>query len=184
MNLFKDAAAKIRKSALVIPVFGVFVVLGIISVVLAIEDYNTSYAGYVLVPTRKMLPYATTMVALLPQVGQIAFGYLFLSDTDNKYKQWGLLIAGGLFCADVVTDVYFKAHGQSIFVYAIALVESVLIYTFGSEVAMTVALGMTMQLLPDTILAIRTFWYRLYVALTSEDDQQDGPGANYRSRPS
>jgi len=147
-NLFHSGAQAVRKSSAVILVYLVFVAMLIISIGIGIEDYTTSLRGYAALPTAKANDWVIPLVALIPQVGQIGFGYVFMANTT---KRWGLLIALLLHAVDVTTDVMFKRGAGGAAVTLLAFAESEIIYTLGSEVMMITAIGMLMELLPDVL---------------------------------
>lgn len=165
-NVFAGAASRIRGSTVVVPVYFAFIALLIIGVGLWIEDYNTSYAGYAAFPTRKVGEYVTWLVAALPQVGQIAFFYLYMNDTQ---KRWSFFTAVLLFIVDIGTDVWYKMDGQ-VGLLPLAVVESFAIYTIGSEVAVTASFGMLLELFPDVWKATSEFFDRAMGAIEGENN--------------
>src|SRR3990172_809632 len=124
-DVFHRAAKRIENSSFVIPIFGVFVIMLVVGVGIFIEDYSTSLAGYQQLPTRKVNEWVIGLVALLPQIGQIGFMYVFATDTN---KRWAILITAGLHLVDVATDVIYKASGLGFEAWAVALVESEIVY--------------------------------------------------------
>jgi hypothetical protein len=108
------------------------------SVILMFEDYQTSRAGYLALPTQKVNNgWVTFAVAALPQVGQIVLFYIF---GRNTKRGWAALLAFVFFLADIGTDAWYKS-GQEWSLMPLALVESLFIFTLGSEVLFTIALG-------------------------------------------
>lgn len=174
MNTFREAAVWVRRSALVLPVFAAFVTLMVIGAMLWIEDFSTSLAGYRAIPTRKVNDAAIVAAALLPQVGQVAFSYLFLSGNFNvRYKQYGLLLAFLCLFADVAADVLYKASGHGLLIWLVAIAESLTWYTFGSEISLAVGFGMTAELLPDVIAAVRSFLGRVSRVLFEQERERE-----------
>jgi len=169
MNVIRNAANQIRQSSVVIVIFIAFCILAAIGSILWLEDYNTSRMGYSTLPTRKFMQQAIWAVALLPQIGQITFTYLYLSDTANKYKRFGLLIALCLMIADCFTDVWYKANGLGVGVWLIAVVESFVIYTLGSEIAITVSFPMVVDLFPDALTVFVNTVNKMINALTEDE---------------
>ena len=165
-NLFKEASKGILSSTFVIPITLVFVIMFITAAGISYEDYSTTFEGYKLVPTAKVNEWAITLVALLPQIGQIGFAYVFASDSK---KGWAALLVIILHVVDVYTDVRFKANGQDLGVYLIAWVESEVVYTIGSEIALAVSIGMLFQLLPTALGQLLQFLRRFMEALSSDD---------------
>ena len=147
-NIFRNAARKIITSPAVIVVTLVFFALFIISLGLSIEDYMTSLKGYQLLPTAKANDWVVPLVAALPQVGQVAFMFAFATNTQRR---WSLLAVFGLHVIDVLTDVYFKANGQGLWVWGIAFIESEVLYTLGSEIGLAFSVGMLLELAPHAV---------------------------------
>jgi hypothetical protein len=167
--MFRDAARRIEASPFIIPITAVFAVMFIVAFGIAIEDYSTTLEGYRLIPTAKVNDWILPLVALLPQVGQIGFAYLFATDTN---KRWAAMIAFLLHIVDVYTDVRFKAAGQGLDVWAIALVESEVVYTLGSELMLTASFGMLLRILPSAIVQIGQALRRAWEALVPGDLQE------------
>lgn len=143
-NLFSKLSRGVINSPFIIPVFASFVALFVISLVLGYEDYVTSLMGYEMLPTRKSTAAIVWAVAALPQIGQIAFGYYFGA---TKYYIAAFVFAI-LFAIDVGTDMYFKASGGAWYVWVIAFVESVGLFTIGSEFSFVISIGMMIELWP------------------------------------
>lgn len=144
-NIIKDATSKVKSSGMVLPVVLVFIAMFLVSCALMYEDYTTSKLGYMSLPTQKANPWVIPLVALLPQLGQVGFGYVFMTDTN---KRWSVLVAILLWVVDVFTDVYYKSHGLDIFWKFGATVETIAIYTVGSELMMVTSVAMLVDLLP------------------------------------
>src|SRR6185503_3311111 len=84
-----------------------------------------------------------------PQLVQIGLTYVFMDDTS---KRWAAGIAGASLFVDVFFDIWYKIGGAGVPNYAIipvALMESLFIYTLGSELMLTVSFGMVIKLWPD-----------------------------------
>ena len=147
-DVFRKAAQRIENSPFIIPIFGVFAIMLVVGTGIFVEDYSTSLAGYRQLPTRKVNEWVIGLVALLPQVGQIGFMYVFAADTN---KRWSILVAAGLHLVDVATDVIYKASGLGFEAWVVALVESEIVYTLGSEIMIVTSLGMIIRLFPAFI---------------------------------
>ncbi len=145
MGTFNQMTSKINRSPAIIGVFVVFLTLLVISLVLTVEDFNTSLLGYQMIPTAKsndMLPW---FVAGLPQLIQIALAYVAI----EKKNPWYLAVAIIAFMADMSTDVYFKSYGgQTWALVWVASLESLILYTLGSEILLVFSLGILHALLP------------------------------------
>lgn len=138
MSAFDDMTKRVWNSPLIILVFATFVLLFGISIVLMLEDYQTSYLGYEMVPTNKANPNLGFWVAMLPQTIQVALTYLGI----EKKNPWYIVVAGFALLIDMSTDVYFKSFGGlTIELVWIATLESLLLYTLGSEVLFVLSGG-------------------------------------------
>ena len=174
---FKKAAERIRESEFVVPVFVVFLVLWLMSIGFAVEDYWTSYWGYEALPTQTGFGWTPYVVAALPSVGQIAAGYIALalgwdSKADRKYTVISMVVWFILFYIDAFTDMYFRLNGVARDPSATfaALMQTLGIFTIGSELAFVVGFGMTMQLLPEAIGQTMAIPARMSARLTQLRD--------------
>lgn len=146
-QIFKVAAEKIKKSSLVIPVTLVFILMFITALSTSYEDYWTTLLGYVATPTLKANDWVKYFVALIPQTAMIGFTYMYL---DNTQKKWAAILAFVCFSVDTGYDVYYKSDQfKDIGLIISALVESLTIYTLGSEIMLTSSVAMLSQLLPE-----------------------------------
>ena len=146
MNLLSQAGARIRKSPAIIFIFVVIVVALVISIGTTVEDYSTSRMGYMELPTRKINTWVIPLVAALPQVLQILMAYAFM--TDTKRGGWALGIAGFAHVVDVGLDVFYKSGGEWALV-PLSIVETELVYTFGSEFLLAFSFGLILETFPD-----------------------------------
>ena len=151
-NLFKKLAGKIRTSGLVIPVFLASLVTLAIGAGTSVEDYGSSLYGYRLLPTQKVNDWVIPLVALLPQAGQIVFGFIYAKDTEQR---WAGLAWCALHVFDVGTDVYFKAYGQPAWVWLAAFVETEVVFSLGSELLLVLSAGLALELWPSAIRQAR-----------------------------
>lgn len=166
---FKKAAERIRESEFVIPVFIVFLLLWIMSMTFAAEDYWTSLLGYQSLPTNPGFWWISYVVAALPSVGQIAAGYIAMAlgwdaKEDRKYTVISVCIWLLLFSIDAMTDMIYRMsvpNGATWEVAVTAVFQTVGIFTIGSELSFVVGFGMTMQLLPEAVAQIMTVGARL-----------------------
>ena len=159
-NIFRNSGNALRGSHYIIPAYVVFVLMLIIGVALGIEDYSTSRLGYEMFPTAKANDWVIPIVALVPQVGQVGFALVFMFDTR---KRWSAAISGALFIADVMTDIWFKTGGMKLgpITLLFAVPETITLYTLGSEIMLTVAFGMVLELFPDFAKKIGELFERL-----------------------
>jgi hypothetical protein len=143
MSTFDDMTRKAQNSPFIVLIFAVFLTLFVISLVLMYEDYNTSYLGYSLIPTNKANPNLGIWVALLPQAIQIALTYLGI----EKKNPWYIIAAGLALLLDVSTDVYFKSYGgRTMSLVWIATIESLTLFTLGSELLFVLSGGVLWSL--------------------------------------
>jgi membrane peptidoglycan carboxypeptidase len=142
-NIINEAANKIKQSNFILVIFVIAVIGFVCAVVLGIEDYNTSLAGYRMLPTAKVNDAVVYFVAILPQVAQIIFGWYFATDTRRR---WAATLTITLIIVDVFTDVWFKAAGLAPVWWIGATIESIAIYTVGSEILLTTTLGIISEL--------------------------------------
>jgi len=147
-QIFKQSAQAVRKSAFIIPITMVFIFMLVIAGGLFIEDYSTSYLGYAAIPTHKANIWVIYLVALVPQIAQIGFGYIFIDDTR---KVWASLIVVAAHFVDASTDIFYKGSGLQVGWWFVAILETELIYTLFSEIMFLAAFGMLIELMPDFI---------------------------------
>ncbi|MDH5183457.1 MAG: hypothetical protein OEX12_06150 [Gammaproteobacteria bacterium] len=154
MQTFETMANKIRHSGFGVLIFIVSGICTAIALGAAWEDYLSSYHGYMLLPTRKATPWIGYLIGALPWAGQITLFYAFIQSGDEKTGEpnaaflWATL---SLLVIDLSTDVYYKAYGGDVGIWLIALFESFFLFTMGSEVLLTIAGGIFLELLPDAM---------------------------------
>lgn len=175
-NKFKQTVSKWRNSPVIIRIFIVAVCMTIIGSAAFIEDYTTSLEGYKMYPTRKAHDWVIPIVAFLPQIGQMGFAYIFMSDTDKK---WGLLVALALHVADVYCDVLYKTIGGD---WVKAFIESELIFTLGSEIMLSAGIGLLLETLPDAIKQYKILQSRTSAARRTKGGQPNSRQNNNRSQ--
>jgi hypothetical protein len=147
-NIFRQISKNTRPFILFAWPLGVLLVA--FSIILMFEDYATSRAGYLALPTHKVnSDWVTFAVAALPQVGQIVLFYIFGRDTR---RGWAVLLATVFFLADLGTDAWFKSGGAWSLM-PLAVIESLFIFTLGSEVLFTIAAGFVAETFQEFLLA-------------------------------
>ncbi len=191
-----QASAK-RKRALVIPfgqdlrekpavmllVFLVLMALLAVSVFLFVTDYITSVQGYFLLGTQRVSTAEAWFVGALPQLVQVAFGFMAL-ERKNRLLAF---IAGAAFFVDVGTDVAFRVgDATTLSVYVIATLQSVLLFTLGSEFLLIASLENMIEYFPNVLEAMAISSNRLVssftkVADTFREDEQDAHPVAKRS---
>jgi hypothetical protein len=174
MSAFTNVANKLKDSKFVIPIT-LAMMLGIVIGAFAFyEDYQSSLHGYELLPTRKSGQEVVQVIAMLPQVGQIIFFYMFgnsvvtLPSGRKKINYIYFIVAFFLLLFDLGTDMWFKASGMTIDVWIIAFVESVTVFTIGSEMLLTASLGVFLELFPEALKQLGQF----FAAFLGEDEDQ------------
>lgn len=148
-NVFRQISQ--NTSPFIVFAWPIGLLLVALSVVLMIEDYETSRAGYLALPTLKVHGgWVTIAVAALPQAGQIVLFYIFGKNTN---KGWAVALAAGLFLVDLGTDSWFKSGGQWSLM-PLAVVESLFIFTLGSEVLFTIATGFVAESFAEFVISV------------------------------
>ena len=151
-NVFKTMSGNTKGFILIAWPLGVILI--ILSLVLMGEDYNTSRLGYMALPTQKVNDNLVIFaVAALPQLAQIILFFIFGRDTK---KGWAIILAGLFFMADLSTDAWYKSGGDWSLM-PLAIIESLFIFTLGSEVLFSIATGFVAEAFPDFVIAFAFF---------------------------
>jgi uncharacterized protein YqgC (DUF456 family) len=173
----------------VVPVFIVFLILWLMSMLFTAEDYWTSFLGYQGLPTKAGFWWTGYVVAALPSVGQIAAGYIALAlgwdaKEDRKFTIISILIWLLLFGIDAFTDMSYRMsvpNGATWQVVLTAVFQTVGIFTIGSELSFVVGFGMTMQLFPEAVAQSMTMGARLKSRMGRlRADMAEMASGNYR----
>lgn len=176
-----------QRPAAMLLVFLVLVALLAISVFLFVIDYTTSVYGYYRLGTQRVTDAEAWFVGALPQLVQVAFGFMAL---ERRNWLFGAL-AGAALLIDVGTDtVYRVGDAQSFAIYVTALIQSVILFTLGSEFLLVASLENVIEYLPDVLEAMAVSSNRLVESFTRvadtfrEDDEEDAhPAARRKSKP-
>ena len=176
MNFLNGSGDYIKKSPFIIPIFVVIVIAFIISIATTIEDYSTSMIGYQELPTRKANDFVVPLVAALPQVLQIVMAYVFL--TENKRPAWAFGIAAFAHVVDVGLDVFYKTGGSWSLV-PLAIAETELVYTFGSEFLLTFSFGLIVLTFPDFLQQTRAMFVNV-IGVARDIKYGNNLGTQYR----
>ena len=142
-----------RKPVIVMVVFATWVALAVVAARLGVEDYLTSVYGYQLLPTRKTDESLAWFIGLLPQLLQVAFGFIAI----EKRSRTATLITLAAFVADAFADIFYKVSGvpgDPLLLWAAAFMETTLLFTLGSEFLLIAALQNIYEYLPDAIAAL------------------------------
>ncbi len=176
-----------ERPAVMFIVFLVFVALLAVSVFLFVTDYITSVHGYFALPTGRVSDLEAWFVGALPQLVQVAFGFMAL---ERRNWLFGAL-AGAAFVVDVGTDVTYRVTeaqqivGQTatFMVILVALLQSVVIFTLGSEFLLVASLENIIEYMPDVLESMAFSATRLADSFTKvadtigEDDSAPPPVA-------
>lgn len=164
-----------ERPAVMFVVFLVFVALLAVSVYLFITDYITSVHGYFLLPTGRVSNLEAYFVGALPQLVQVAFGFMAL---ERRNWVFGAL-AGAAFLVDVGTDVAYRSlesqvalAGQApgFTIYLIAILQSIVIFTLGSEFLLVASMENIIEYLPDMLESMAMSATRLADSFTKVAD--------------
>lgn len=179
-KLAMKVATKWRsKPMVVLAMFAAWSALLWISINLGIEDYNTSVLGYKALPTNKLNPMLPVLVGALPMLLQVAFGFWAL-ERGNRIAIFITIFA---FSVDIGTDVYYKTQIWEPEFVAVAVTESVLLFTIGVEFLFIASLENLAEYAPDLIAVFLVLLGRIYYAfgalgrwLAMIDDRSEGDG--------
>lgn len=143
-----------------------------------VEDTYSSFLGlqeveriYGLIPATWELTYWTMSFA--PQIGQIIFGYVYLADTKNN--RWALAVTAGLFIMDFAADVYHRSNGQIDWDARTAWAGGLTLvyFTFGSEVFLTVSTGVILTTFPKAVVAGKKIMFDINQAIDKYNPARD-----------
>lgn len=156
-----------QKPASMLLVFLVLVALFAISVFLFVVDYTTSVWGYGQLGTRRVSDAEAWFVGALPQLVQVAFGFMALERRNWLFAG----LAGAALLIDVGTDFTYRVgDAQGAAIYVTALIQSILLYTLGSEFLLVASLENIIEYLPDVLEAMALSSNRLVDSFTKVAD--------------
>ena len=164
-----------QKPAAMLLVFLVLVALLAVSVFLFVIDYTTSVIGYTRLGTERVSEAEAWFVGALPQLVQVAFGFMALERRNWLFAA----LAGAALLVDVTTDFTFRVgDSRELAVYVTAFLQSVLLFTLGSEFLLVASLENIIEYLPDVLEAMAVSSNRLVesftrVADTFREDEED-----------
>lgn len=151
-NTFERLANGIRNSKIVIWVWLAALALFIAGANHFAEDGFSSYTGLKMLETAfNMNPaswdFTYWTMSLSPQIAQIVFGYLFLSDTSkNRWAIWAVMLA---LWVDFFADTWYRSNGligADIGASVVSVLLTLAFFTIGSEFFLTVGFGILMEL--------------------------------------
>ncbi len=165
-----------EKPAVMLIVFLVLIALLAVSVFLFVTDYITSVYGYQQLQTQRVSDFEAWFVGALPQLVQVAFLFMALERKNPLFA----IIAGSAFLVDVGTDVTFRIGDATGFgVWMTAILQSVILFTMGSEFLLVAAMENIIEYLPNVLESMALAANRLVSSFTRvaetfrEDDEDD-----------
>lgn len=163
---FRRIGERIQSSPFVVVIFGIFALMAGFSLVFMAYDYFTSFQGAKQLPVRIGWTIMLYLYAGLPQLLQIAAGYVLLgTDTnepgDRLIKVGAVTIWVVAFLTDNATDITYSLIAPidvltspefwtptSTVAVIWALILALCVHTFGSEFMFVWGFGMVMVLYP------------------------------------
>lgn len=183
-NIFETAAAKIRQTKIVIWIFFAATGMMLIGANHFWEDTLSSLYGLKMIeeafgmrPVTYDITYWT--MAFAPQVAQVIFFYLFMN--NSKTNRWALIVALFALFVDFFADTWYRSDG-SVFSHPANFFTSVSLtfvyFTVGSELFITVGLGLFMELLGPALNQVIIFWNDFVDAITPNSGGSGRPGGS------
>ena len=173
-----------QKPAAMLLVFLVLVALLAVSIFLFVTDYITSVYGYFQLGTARVSDAEAWFVGALPQLVQVA---LFFMALERRNWVFGA-IAGAAFLVDATTDFVYRIGDLRTFgIYVTALLQSVLLFTLGSEFLLVASLENIIEYLPDVLEAMAISSNRMVDSFTRvadtfrEDEENTHPVAQRKT---
>ena len=175
-NIFEQASEKIKNSSIVLWVFLASVAMLLIGINHFWEDTYSTYMGmHQIAKTFDVIvaSYETTYwtMAISFQVGTVVFTYLFLVNTQTRWP-----LGAGLFCfgVDFFFDAWYRSNemlfsSPSHFIAAVLLTFT--FFTVGSELFVTVGLGMVLTLFAPAISQFRKLVSEIMDAIIRVDKE-------------
>lgn len=163
-NVFQNYAKKWKNSHFVIIAYLATALLSGVGLAFLFEDAASTIGGIrMLQEAFNMKPVTWQAIIYLmgitPELVQIVFGYMTLSDPENKWK-WSS-IAFAFFLLDIVSDVQYRSDGQFIDMKTgeigtgpaviSALGFGIMYFTIASNLFVSVGLGMLLEIMPNAM---------------------------------
>jgi hypothetical protein len=174
-----------EKPAVMLTVFLVLVALLAVSVYLFITDYITSVYGYNQLQTQKVSDLEAWFVGALPQLVQVAFWFMAL---ERRNWIFGGIAALAMF-VDIGTDMTFRVgQATSLAVYITAFLQSIILFTLGSEFLLIASAENIIEYMPDVLESMATASTRLADSFTkaastiSDDEEPASPPVAHSKR--
>lgn len=143
-------------------------------------------------------PITYLALSIAPQVGQVVLFYLYL--TDTRKNRWALLVAGLFFMIDFISDLQDRSNGHFLPLTggvnldvqtAVSAGFTLLAYTVGSELFLSVSVGLFLVLVADgitqyalLIIQIKNAWKKANERIKEAHDYNaGGNGRSSSNRP-
>lgn len=190
-NIFTEVAHKIKNNKIVILFFLASVAMLASGINHFIEDTISSLYGiqeleatFGVIPATYQITYWT--MSLAPQLAQVVFAYLYM--VDGRKNKWALWMTIAALVVDFVADAWYRSNQQLLErpgVFIVASVLTLVYFTIGSEVFITVGGGLTLELLGPALHQFAVFVnYTLdEVMKPSTQRRPSSPQNNRRSVP-
>lgn len=162
-NIFEETTARIKNSKIVIWIFSMALLMLLVGFNHFVEDTLSSYYGIKMLEaafgmTPVTYPFTYFTMSIAPQVAQVVFTYMFLTNTD-RYRFAALGTLGALL-VDFFADTWYRSNAQ-MFDSPAALIAAVVLtvayFTIGSEVFVTFGFGIVMELFTPAFRQLRGF---------------------------
>lgn len=181
-NVFENAAQKVKNSRIVIWVFIASFAMLLIGANHFWEDTLSSYYGikmleesYGLKPTTYDLTYWTMSFA--PQIAQVVLAYIYMSNPrKNRWALLGVIVA--LFF-DFFADTWYRSDSamfNSVGTAVISILLTFIYFTIGSELFITIGLGLTLELAPPFFVQGIDFFDQLFDSIANRGRKLRGGG--------
>ena len=154
-----------------------------------VEDTYSSYMGLQmlekelgLIPASWTLTYWTMSIA--PQIAQIIFAYMFMSDTKKfKWAFWGAIL---FFFVDFAADIWYRGDARIFHdwkVFFATLLLTTVYFTIGSEIFMSAGFGITMTMLKPFIIQMKSVLIDITEAFGSENKSAPSMKSTNQAQP-
>lgn len=155
-NVFENLASSMRNSKIVIWVWLASMAMFVVGANHFREDLQSSYTGIRMLeeafgmnPVSWDFTYWT--MSLAPQVAQIVFTYLFMSNT--KKNRWAIFVAMLALWVDFFADTWYRSNGligTDLGASIVSIILTLAFFTIGSELFLTVSFGILLELAAPT----------------------------------
>jgi len=165
-NMFDVAAKKLKGSPIILLFFVVALIMFGLGVVFFVEDTISSFNGvkqleavYGIKPVNHWVTYIAISIA--PQIAQLGLMYFFL--TNPRKNGWMPIMAFLFLLVDFASDLQDRSNGQFV-IFNGGIVElawnptiiasaffTLMYFTIGSELFISVSVGLLLSLFPDAI---------------------------------